>query len=49
MNPSEYINESISVTDEDIQEAEKIQDDPEKMLQLINMMYLFSDQERILS
>lgn len=45
----EYITDKISVTDEDIQEAEKIQDDPEKMLQLINMIYLCSDQERILS
>lgn len=43
----EYITENISVTDEDIQNAEQIQNDPEKMLRLIDLIFLCSDLETI--
>lgn len=43
------IESAINVTDEMIEEAEKIENSPEKMLQLIDMLFLCSEQERILS
>lgn len=45
----EDIESPINVTIEDIQEAERIQDSPEKMLALIDLIFLFSDRERHLS
>lgn len=43
------IQETINVTGEDIKEAESIQNNPEKMLLLIDMLFLCYDEERILS
>lgn len=43
------IESPISVTNEDIQDAEKIQNNPEKMLQLIDLIFLGYDKEEIYS
>lgn len=45
--PSLYIEEEISVNDEDIQESEKIQNNPQKMLELVDLIFLCSDLQSI--
>lgn len=43
------IESPISVTEQDILDAEKIQNNPEKMLQLIDLIFLCSEKEEIYS
>ena len=43
------IESPISVTETDIQDAEKIENNPEKMLQLIDLIFLGYDKEEIYS
>lgn len=43
------IDSSISVTEKDIEDAEKIENNPVKMLQLIDLIFLGYDKEDIYS
>lgn len=44
-----YIDSPTIVNDEMIREAERIENNPEKMLQLIDLIFLCTDQESIYS
>lgn len=46
---STYIDSPTIVNDEMIKEAERIENNPEKMLQLIDLIFLCTDQENICS
>ena len=37
----------VKVTEKDIQEANKIEDDPEKILALIDLIFMYDDREKI--
>lgn len=43
-----YINdlESVNLTEEDIKEAERIENDPQKILALIDLMFLYEDRQK---
>ena len=38
----------VKVTDEDIQEAERIEDDPAKILALIDLLFLYEDNKKVI-
>lgn len=42
------MEESVNLTKEDIQEAEKLENDPRKMLALIDLMFLNEDRSKII-
>lgn len=38
----------VKVTDEDIQEAERIENDPAKILALIDLIFLYEDNKKVI-
>lgn len=42
------MKESIKLTDEDIRDAERIENDPQKILALIDLIFLFEDNKKVL-
>ena len=38
----------IRISDEDIREAERIENDPDKILALIDLIFLFEDNKKII-
>lgn len=47
-----YINiqmeKSVNLTEEDIQEAEKIEDNPDKILALIDLLFLYEENKKVI-
>jgi hypothetical protein len=42
------MEKSVKVTEEDIQEASRIEDDPEKILALIDLIFLNVDNSKVI-
>lgn len=42
------MNKIINLTDQDIRDAEKIENDPEKILALIDLIFLFEDNKKVI-
>lgn len=42
------MEESVKLTDEDIKEAEKIENDPNKILALIDLIFMFEEQKKVI-
>ena len=40
-------DECVKVTDEDIRDAERIENDPKKILALIDLIFMYDDREKI--
>ena len=39
---------NVNLTDEDIRDAERIEDDPPKILALIDLIFLFEDNKKVI-
>lgn len=39
---------NVNLTEEDILEAERIENDPEKILALIDLIFLFEDRKKVI-
>lgn len=39
---------NVNLTEEDIMEAERIENDPEKILALIDLIFLFEDRKKVI-
>lgn len=44
----EKIVNGIRISDEDIREAERIENDPDKILALIDLIFLFEDNKKVI-
>lgn len=38
----------VNITEEDIREAERIENDPQKILALIDLIFLFEDNKKVI-
>jgi hypothetical protein len=41
-------DECVKVTDEDIRDAERIENDPKKILALIDLIFMFEEQKKVI-
>lgn len=41
-------NVNFNLTDDDIQDAERIENDPKKILALIDLIFLFDDNKKVI-
>ena len=41
-------DECVKVTDEDIRDAERIENDPKKILALIDLRFMFEEQKKVI-
>lgn len=42
------MEDCVNVTEEDIREAERIENDPQKILALIDLIFLFEDNKKVI-
>lgn len=42
------MDKSVKVTDEDIREAERIEEDPKKILALIDLIFMYSESRKVI-
>lgn len=42
------MEEIVKVTDDDIKDAERIENDPQKILALIDLIFLFEDNKKVI-
>jgi hypothetical protein len=42
------MEEFVNLTDEDIRDAERIENDPQKILALIDLIFLFGDNKKVI-
>lgn len=42
------MNEFVNLTDQDIKDAERIENDPEKILALIDLLFLYEDIKKVI-
>ena len=42
------MNDIINISEEDIREAERIENDPQKILALIDLIFLFEDNKKVI-
>ena len=42
------MKEIVNLTEEDIKEAERIENDPQKILALIDLIFLFEDNKKVI-
>ena len=42
------MKENVNLTEEDIKEAERIENDPQKILALIDLIFLFEDNKKVI-
>lgn len=42
------MNDNVNLTDEDYLEAERIENDPKKILALIDLIFLFDDNKKVI-
>lgn len=48
INMSKIVNEKITITEEHIQEARRLEDDPLKILALIDIIFMNEDRSKII-
>ena len=41
-------DECVKVTDEDIRDAERIENDPKKILAMIDLIFMFEEQKKVI-
>ena len=41
-------DECVKVTDEDIRDAERIENDPKKILALLDLIFMFEEQKKVI-
>ena len=42
------MKELVTITEEDIRDAERIENDPQKILALIDLIFLFEDRKKVI-
>lgn len=42
------MDKTINLTEEDIRDAERIENDPQKILALIDLIFLFEDRKKVI-
>jgi hypothetical protein len=42
------MEENVNLTEEDIREAERIENDPQKILALIDLIFMYEDRKKVI-